>query len=258
MPTGFVRRKLPTGRVMINDFLELADWDCHSQMNSLVDVGKILEYLESQAKGGLQIPLAAAMLKGLGLVVRQHPEARTFHYQLPPRQVCFDLCSATFPVERDIDGQKVPFFVHIKDCDRRTIRDIAFEIKRYRKAPMEEIPEIGSMLGAASLPKLVRRALYLPFIHLPFLRPLSGGTFGFAELDVGGVDDYTPVATETVTFGIGAVKDRPVAGNSTVAVRKTVSLSMIFDRRVIDDKAAEKFFGDCVRTLEEAAFVKDG
>jgi pyruvate/2-oxoglutarate dehydrogenase complex dihydrolipoamide acyltransferase (E2) component len=247
----------PTHSAMAEDFLEWARDFHHAYLTGTVKAERIVAFMEAQEKAGAPVSLTSVLLKGLGMLVRENPEARTIFYTPPPRLVLFEACTATIPVEREMDGERFLFLAHIKDCDSRAIRDIDFEVNRYRSAPLDEIPEFGWLLKIARLPKPLRRAIYMPFRHVPFLRSLSSGVFGVTEAGAHGVDEYLPLAASTVTFGIGSLKERPVAENGAVAARLTLPVTLMFDRRAMDDLPAARLLEACVKKLEAAAFAEE-
>jgi pyruvate dehydrogenase E2 component (dihydrolipoamide acetyltransferase) len=84
---------------------------------------------------------------------------------------------------------------------------------------------------------------------------LSGGTFTVTNLGMFGVEAFTPLLNlpECCILGIGTIVRKPVAvaHGDTVAVRPRVTLSLVFDHRVIDGTPAARFLERIVQLLED-------
>lgn len=80
--------------------------------------------------------------------------------------------------------------------------------------------------------------------HTLTAREMSGGTFTVSNLGMfGDVILFAPVINppETAILGVGKVTARPVAVDGAVAVRPMLTLTLVFDHRVIDGKYATQF-----------------
>ncbi|OBF43625.1 branched-chain alpha-keto acid dehydrogenase subunit E2 [Mycolicibacterium peregrinum] len=102
---------------------------------------------------------------------------------------------------------------------------------------------------AAAVARLVERA------RAGTLSPaeLSGSTFTVSNFGALGLDDGVPVINypEAAILGMGSIKPRPVVVDGAVAARPTMSLTCVFDHRVVDGAQAAAFLVD-LRTLVEA------
>lgn len=80
---------------------------------------------------------------------------------------------------------------------------------------------------------------------------LTGGTFTLNNYGVFGVDGSTPIINhpEAAMLGVGRIVPKPWVHGGELAVRKVVQLSLTFDHRVCDGRAAGGFLryvADCV------------
>lgn len=84
---------------------------------------------------------------------------------------------------------------------------------------------------------------------------LTGGTFTLTSLGIYGVDAFTPVINlpECCILGVGRIVRKPVADEHTdaVVVQPRITLSLVFDHRVIDGAPAARFFNRVVELVEE-------
>lgn len=84
---------------------------------------------------------------------------------------------------------------------------------------------------------------------------LTGGTFTITNLGNFGVDAFTPVINlpEVAILGIGRIQDQVVPYQGEVAIRKRVTLSLVFDHRVVDGAPASRFLQAVSDHIEHAS-----
>lgn len=82
---------------------------------------------------------------------------------------------------------------------------------------------------------------------------LSGSTFTVSNFGALGLDDGVPVINypEAAILGMGSIKPRPVVADGAVVARPTMSLTCVFDHRIVDGAMAAAFLRD-LRSLVEA------
>jgi pyruvate dehydrogenase E2 component (dihydrolipoamide acetyltransferase) len=83
---------------------------------------------------------------------------------------------------------------------------------------------------------------------------LTGGTFTITNLGMLGVDAFTPVINlpECCILGVGRIVRKPVVCDErdTVAVRVMMTLSLVFDHRVIDGAPAARLLDRIAALIE--------
>ncbi len=81
---------------------------------------------------------------------------------------------------------------------------------------------------------------------------LSGGTFTITNLGNYDVDAFTPVINlpEIAILGIGRIVDKVVPYQDKIQVRKVVTLSLVFDHRLVDGAPAARFLQKVKETIE--------
>jgi len=72
---------------------------------------------------------------------------------------------------------------------------------------------------------------------------LSGGTFTITNLGAFGVDAFTPILNppEAAILGVGRILARPLVVDGSIVIRDTLTLSLVFDHRLIDGAPAARF-----------------
>jgi pyruvate dehydrogenase E2 component (dihydrolipoamide acetyltransferase) len=85
------------------------------------------------------------------------------------------------------------------------------------------------------------------------LEELSGGTFTITNLGMYEVDAFTPVINlpEVAILGIGRIAPWVVPYHGEVAVRSMMTLSLVFDHRLVDGAPAARFLQYVKHVIEE-------
>jgi pyruvate dehydrogenase E2 component (dihydrolipoamide acetyltransferase) len=82
---------------------------------------------------------------------------------------------------------------------------------------------------------------------------LSGGTFTITNLGAFGVDAFTPILNppEAAILGVGRILARPVVIDNSIEIRETLTLSLVFDHRLIDGAPAARFLQRLSELLQQ-------
>ena len=80
-----------------------------------------------------------------------------------------------------------------------------------------------------------------------------GGTFTITNLGSYGVDAFTPVINlpELAILGVGRILEKIVPVNGQPEIRKMMTLSLVFDHRLVDGAPAAKFLQTVRELLED-------
>ena len=82
---------------------------------------------------------------------------------------------------------------------------------------------------------------------------LSGGTFTITNLGMYDVDAFTPVINlpEAAILGVGRIAPKVVPYNGIPEIRQMMTLSLVFDHRLIDGAPAARFLQHIKQVIEE-------
>jgi pyruvate dehydrogenase E2 component (dihydrolipoamide acetyltransferase) len=114
----------------------------------------------------------------------------------------------------------------IRDADRKNLRQFGTEFRQ-----------------------LVDRAR----IGRSLLDDLSGGTFTITNLGMYDVDAFTPVINlpEAAILGVGRIAAKAVPKGEAIVVRQMMTLSLVFDHRLVDGAPAARFLQYIKQLIEE-------
>ncbi len=82
---------------------------------------------------------------------------------------------------------------------------------------------------------------------------LRGGTFTITNLGMYRVDAFTPIINlpEAAILGVGRIVPKPVVKGEEIVIRKTMTLSLVFDHRLTDGAPAARFLDYVCELIEE-------
>jgi pyruvate dehydrogenase E2 component (dihydrolipoamide acetyltransferase) len=187
-----------------------------------VDASGLVRLRERFSEQGVSVSYNDLLVQICAVALREHPAANA---RLGEGQIeHLDRVNIGLAVDTD-RGLLVPV---IHNADLLTTAQIAAESARLIKAARE----------GRSLPD-----------------DLSGGVFTVTNLGMLGVDGFTPVINlpECCILGVGRMVRKPVVvdAQDTVAVRPAMTLSLVFDHRVVDGAPAARFLGRIAELVED-------
>lgn len=89
---------------------------------------------------------------------------------------------------------------------------------------------------------------------------LSGGTFTITNLGMYDVDAFTPVINlpEAAILGVGRIAEKVVPYHGSPQIRQMLTLSLVFDHRLVDGAPAAKFLQYIKQVIEEPYLIVAG
>ncbi len=86
---------------------------------------------------------------------------------------------------------------------------------------------------------------------------MADGTFTVTNLGGVGVEYFTPIINppQAGILGVGKILEKPVALGGGIHIRSVVTLSLVFDHRLIDGAPAAKFLAKVKELLEQPAWA---
>lgn len=145
-------------------------------------------------------------------------------------------------VNSKLEGDKIRIFKDI-NIGVAVATDEGLIVPVIRKADEKSLVEISS-----SLKTLGEKAR----THTLSMSDITGGTFTVSNLGMFNVDTFSPIINppQSSILGVGAMKSKPVAVEGGITVRPLITLSLVFDHRIIDGAPAAVFLGTIKEILE--------
>jgi hypothetical protein len=185
----------------------------------------------------------ALFLRGYGLTAREYPELRRAFIRWPlPHFYEHPWSECAVLVEREHQGETVVLGAKIRAPENQTLPEIDGHLRRFREAPLQEVPCFRQLLRLARLPWLWRRFVFWHVLHCSgFKRAKHFGTCMVSTLGNLGVEQFHPLTPLTTYLTFGPVSP---AGEVTVKI--------VYDHRVMDGRGVARALNDLEQVLRES------
>ncbi len=191
------------------------------------DMEKLLEYRDSLSKKvGQKASLTAFLVKAVGKALREN-----------------------LILNSSVENDKVNVYEDINisiaiDTPKGLMAPAVFNADK--KGVLEISDDIRRLAERAKRGKLT-------------LAELTGGTFTVTNLGAFGVEAFVPIVNppQTAIIGVGKVRRKPVVVNGEIVVRPVITLSLVFDHRVVDGAPAALFLQEVKRILENPHLLEE-
>jgi pyruvate dehydrogenase E2 component (dihydrolipoamide acetyltransferase) len=86
---------------------------------------------------------------------------------------------------------------------------------------------------------------------------MADGTFTVTNLGTVGVESFTPIINppQAGILGVGRIMEKPVVLNGGIHIRSMMTLSLVFDHRLIDGAPAARFLAKVKELLDQPAWM---
>jgi pyruvate/2-oxoglutarate dehydrogenase complex dihydrolipoamide acyltransferase (E2) component len=206
-----------------------------------VDVTRARAFLrEHKAKTGESLSFTAFIATCLGKAVDENKSVQAYR-KGRKHLILFDDVDVTTRIERDVSGQKQITNYTIRAANRKTFREINYEI---RAAQVEDVAKALERYQAfQSLPTLLLRFLLWVLGKYPQVQKKYGGTVGLTAVGMfgEGAGWGIPSPTPTLMITVGGIGEKPGVVDGHIAIREYLSLTISFDHDMIDGAPAARF-----------------
>ena len=199
-----------------------------------VDVTCAKEMIRNQIRNGKEIGFISWLIKCVAETVSEDPSVQALN-KGRRRQVVFKDVDISLPLEREVDGKKVPLAALIKNADKKSAEDIHSEIKSYKGQAVDGEKDfvlsgsgrVGSVLFFNS-PQWIRMMIWKCILGNPFIRKKSMGTVIVTNVGMtGGVSGWIiPKTMHNLAIGIGSINKRPWVVNGEIMIRDIMHLTV--------------------------------
>lgn len=174
--------------------------------------------------------------------------------------VIFDAVDISTIVEREINGEKVPLPVLIRNVHEKKLSDIQLEVTAAKKQPIAN--EKDYVLGDnqfkwamglfVALPQFIRLLIWKLILKNPCLMKKMAGTAVVTSLTmIGNFRGWViPVTIHPVCFALGSIVKKPGIFEDKIAIREYLYMTVLINHDVIDGAPAARFISDLTKLIE--------
>jgi pyruvate/2-oxoglutarate dehydrogenase complex dihydrolipoamide acyltransferase (E2) component len=181
--------------------------------------------------------------------------------------ICFDDVDIPIPIERTIDGEKIPMAYILRKANEKTLTEITKEI---RSVQFQSVDENKQVLGstftpleriAFKAPMFLKKFLLFLVKHSPILKKKHMGTLGVTAVGMKGRFPgwIIPLGgVTTILFVIGGITKKPgVIQNDTIAIREYLHVTIAVDHDLIDGGPLARFLDRFIELCEKGYGIID-
>jgi pyruvate/2-oxoglutarate dehydrogenase complex dihydrolipoamide acyltransferase (E2) component len=209
-----------------------------------VDVTRARKFLrDHKAKTGESLSFTAFIITCLAHAVDENKAVQACR-QGRKHLVLFDEVDVATVIERDMAGQKQPMIYIIRAANKKTFREIHYEIRAAQVKAVEQAWE--GFRGFTFLPLVVFRCIWPIFWWMlgrsPQVQKKYGGTVGLTAIGMfgKGAGWGIPVANRT-QITLGGIAERPGIVDGHIAIREYLCMTLSFNHELIDGAPAARF-----------------
>jgi hypothetical protein len=206
---------------------------------------------------GVKPSYTALVIKAATIALREYPYANRAIIGPPlfKRMIQFNATDITVAIEREVPGAEAIVLADtIPDTSSKNLCELTAALQGFSRATPENNERwrlFSSLLS--SLPVFISRWIIgMPRFSAAMWTQHRGGACFVNSPAKYGIDLIVADMIWPVTVVFGWIKERPFVHDNQVVVRKTMPLSIIFDRRIMAGAPAAKFFNRLAQLLESA------
>ncbi len=230
-----------------------------------IDLSAVDAMRNSLAKDSTRPSYTSFIVKATALTLRESPHANRAAMEVPlfRRTFRFSTQDVSTAVERNDGGKASVFIYTVRNADSKTLHDIDRELRGLSDAQtdskngtdprLERWRRMKEDIPRVPFNWIINLVLWLhkniPSLYIRH----RGGAALVSSPSKYGVDCIVATWPHPIGISFGLIKERPWVSEGKLVVRKTTTLTLAFDRRLITGAEAARFLNRLSEILETAA-----
>jgi pyruvate/2-oxoglutarate dehydrogenase complex dihydrolipoamide acyltransferase (E2) component len=210
-----------------------------------------LHMKEHYEKTGEKLSLTAYIVACLAKVIREYPQMNSF---IKGRKlVILNDITVSVLIEREINGEKIPEPIGIKEAQTKTFYQIQNEIREAKKIKNDKLGSLEDQAWVRFIPNFLLKT----FVRFADKNIIMAKRYGKIAVTAIGMFSKEPVwflphGSSTVLITVGGISNKVVEIDGKFVSREHLCLTASFDHNIIDGAPAARFM---TRFIEE---IKSG
>lgn len=210
------------------------------------------EYFE---KTGEKPSFTAYIVACLANTIKDHPYLNSFIKG--SKQIMLDDVTISVLVENDIQGEKVPEPVGIKEAQNKTYEQIHHEIREAQKREGDQLGNLSDMTWIRFIPNF----LLYTFFRLADRNISLAKRFGKVAVTAVGMFSkdavwFIPHGTATVLVTVGGIREKIVQVEGKWVTREHICLTVSFDHNIVDGAPAARFMKQFMKVIKNGSVLQ--
>lgn len=253
--------EFPRSRVATFDVGKIGRNKHHITALLEIDVTIAREKIKNQLKSGTKIGFTAWLIKVIAETIENHKYIQAINSGAR-KQIIFEDVDVSIPIEKEVDGIKVPLITVIRKANEKSVNEIDVEIKQAKKSQINSAADYVLSQKTEkyinriffNLPQSIRLIIWNFILRNPFSKKQNMGTVIVTNIGMSGKFPgwIIPKSIHNLCFGMGTIIKKPWIVDNTIAIRDILHLTILFDHDAVDGSIAAKFTDALVRNIENA------
>jgi pyruvate/2-oxoglutarate dehydrogenase complex dihydrolipoamide acyltransferase (E2) component len=257
METVFSYLKIPRSRIATFDTFSIGLEKHHVSALLEFDVTESRKKLQELRKTGINISFNGWLIKVIGNVISNHPEAAAFIYN-KRKLIIFNDINISILVEKKIGDTRVPIPVVIEKTNIKSALEITAEIENAKNqtiSPKDMVlnkPPSFSERLYYHLPGFIRRMVWRIMLRKPKgLFPKMGNAVITSVGMMGKINGwFIHRSVHPISFGVGSILKKAVVVGYEIKIREILNMTILVDHDVVDGAQMVRFLNDLTRMIE--------
>ncbi len=262
MNKEFSYRAVPGSRIATFDTFAIGLKKHHVAALLEFDVTYSRKMLQVSRRDGVNISFNGWLIKVIGTVLKDHPEAAS--YLCGKRRIMvFKDINISILVEKMINGERVPIPVVIEKANEKTAQEITAEIENAKKQELSGGDVVINRRSRVSerlyyhLPGFARRFAWKMMLGNPrFAFRQMGNAVVTSVGMMGKVNGwFIHRSVHPVSFGIGSVIKKPVVVDNEIKIREMLNMTILVDHDLVDGAPMVRLLKDLTSSIEKGVNI---
>lgn len=258
--------RFPSSRLATHDIGRLSRNKHHVAGFLEIDITEGRRLIRKHIREGRDISLTAWLLKEISRAIEDHPymnAVRSFGRRL----VIFDDINISIPVEKTVDGEKVPIVKLLISTNKMSLEEINLELDEGRRRVVESEKDYTLTQKWYThfnrlffhLPQFFRLIIWRLILLTPVSVQENVGTVIVTNAGMIGKSPgwIHPKTIHNMCFALGSIVKKPKLLGGKLVEREILHLTLLVDHDVVDGLPAAKFASALIRNIEEARELRD-
>ncbi len=263
--SDYERVSFPNSRVATFDIGRLSRKKHHIVGLLEVDITKAKTEIKNQLKAGNNTGVMPWLLKVIADTVAENKQVQAMN-TTGNRQYVFKDVDISSPLERQINGQRVPLMMVCRKANTKSIEEIAEEIQASAKQKVSDESDyvLSEKSGSAAqklffnLPQFLRMLIWNYILRHPKSIKESMGSVIVTNIGSKNMNGWIiPKSIHNLCFGIGGISRKPWVVENEIRIRTILCLTVIFNHDSVDGMSASQFTARLVKNIESGYGLTD-
>ena len=207
-------------------------------------------------KTGVKFSFTSYIVCCLAKAITLYPDFNSFIKG--NKLIVLDDLTISVLIEREINGEKVPEPIGIKEAQKKTLPEIQTEIRKAKELQSNQIGSLTKYSWIRFIPKFLLKS----FIRLAERNINLAKKYGkICVTSVGMFSKETlwfvPHGSATVLLTVGSINNKVIRIDNEFVEHEHLCLTVSFDHDIIDGAPAARFMNDLIKIIKSGELVEN-